>query len=86
MCCSRGHLSCKECIFENILAQKKETQRQQRQQERRRALVAEEMRQREAAVRQAEIERFERSQTSVVDLTVGDAALGTAETKVIDGK
>ncbi|KAJ3034214.1 hypothetical protein HDV00_005261 [Rhizophlyctis rosea] len=60
--CPSGHLACKECFFENILAQKKDIARQQKlagaqQTEADKAQAAE-----EEARRQAEIEQFERTQ------------------------
>jgi hypothetical protein len=69
VCCTQGHLYCKECILENILAQKKEILRQQK------LLEAKAKEEEEAAKRKAElakeavIQEFERQQVRITPIT-----------------
>ncbi|KAJ3323207.1 hypothetical protein HDU76_013697 [Blyttiomyces sp. JEL0837] len=56
----------KECIFENILSQKREIARLQKLSETQRQLIDDEIRRREEALKDAEIERFERTQTRIL--------------------
>ncbi|KAG0225155.1 hypothetical protein BGW41_004810 [Actinomortierella wolfii] len=66
VCCNQGHLSCRECIYENILAQRAEIQRQQAQQQADEARLAEEQAQKEAMAQQILLSEFERSQLGVL--------------------
>ncbi|KAF9187571.1 hypothetical protein BGZ51_001220 [Haplosporangium sp. Z 767] len=69
VCCPEGHLSCKECIYENILAQKLEIQRQaqklalQQEQEQKEQEIKEELAQ------QIILSEFEKSQMGVLSKT-----------------
>ena len=69
MCCSEGHLSCRECILENIVAQKQEIERlanmseQQRKQEEQEQLMKEELAQ------QILLDEFEKNQMGVLSKT-----------------
>ncbi|KAF9209484.1 hypothetical protein BGZ49_004075 [Haplosporangium sp. Z 27] len=69
VCCPEGHLSCKECIYENILAQKQEIERQaklytlQQQQELQEQSMKEELAQ------QIILKEFEKSQMGVLSKT-----------------
>src|SRR5437764_8867280 len=65
VCCSHGHLYCKECILENILAQKKEIQRQQKLLEEREKDEAEEAKRKEELAKEAIIQDFERQQVKI---------------------
>lgn len=89
MCCSMGHLACKECIFENILMQKKEMSRLKKLVEMQKTLIEDGIKQRELSMQQAEIEKFEKTQNRMtVDRSMAGSAGGNkvAETKIIDGK
>ncbi|KAF9974325.1 hypothetical protein BGZ73_002281 [Actinomortierella ambigua] len=66
VCCTQGHISCKECIYENILAQRAEIQRQQDQQQADEARLAEEQAKKEAMAQQILLSEFERSQMGVL--------------------
>ncbi|KXS16805.1 hypothetical protein M427DRAFT_97470, partial [Gonapodya prolifera JEL478] len=61
MCCSKGHIACKECILENILAQKTEIARQAKAASQH--VTTETMRQREQAEREHAkvVEEFQKS-------------------------
>ncbi|KAI9360016.1 nitric oxide synthase interacting protein [Zopfochytrium polystomum] len=85
MCCSQGHLACKECIFENILMQKREISRQQKLVETQRALINEETRQRVEAAKQAEVDKFEKTQTRVVGAGNAAGTDSATTSRVIDG-
>ncbi|KAF9353862.1 hypothetical protein BGX26_008388 [Mortierella sp. AD094] len=69
VCCPEGHLSCKECIYENILAQKQEIERQaklcalQQEQEQQDQILKEELAQ------QIILKEFEKSQMGVLSKT-----------------
>ncbi|KAG0252048.1 hypothetical protein BG011_007224 [Mortierella polycephala] len=69
VCCPEGHLSCKECIYENILTQKLEIQRQaqklalQQEQEQKEQEIKEELAQ------QIILSEFEKSQMGVLSKT-----------------
>ncbi|KAK3811966.1 MAG: hypothetical protein J3Q66DRAFT_348993 [Benniella sp.] len=69
VCCSEGHLSCRECILENIVAQKQEIERlanmseQQRKQEEQEQLMKEELAQ------QILLDEFEKNQMGVLSKT-----------------
>ncbi|RHZ88128.1 hypothetical protein Glove_26g111 [Diversispora epigaea] len=65
VCCSNGHLYCRECILENILAQKKEIKRQQLLLEAREKDEAEETKRKEEMAREAVIQKFERQQVRI---------------------
>ncbi|CAG8439597.1 10893_t:CDS:2 [Ambispora gerdemannii] len=65
VCCSHGHLYCKECIYENILAQKKEIKRQQLLFEQREKDEEEAAKRKEELAKEALILDFERQQVRV---------------------
>ncbi|KAF9157594.1 hypothetical protein DFQ26_008577 [Actinomortierella ambigua] len=73
--CTQGHISCKECIYENILAQRAEIQRQQDQQQADEARLAGEQAKKEALAHQILLSEFERSQMGV--LAKQDSVRGT---------
>ena len=66
VCCPEGHLSCKECIFENLLAQKAEIARQAKQLELFQAQEEKEQELKEAIAQQVILNEFERSQMGVL--------------------
>nr|CAG8632367.1 9689_t:CDS:10 [Entrophospora candida] len=65
VCCSHGHLYCKECILENILAQKKEILRQQKLLEERAKDEIEEVKRKDGLAKEAIIQDFERQQVKI---------------------
>jgi nitric oxide synthase-interacting protein len=65
LCCSHGHLFCKECIYENILAQKKEIKRKQLLLEARQNEETESAKRKEEEAREALITDFERQQVRI---------------------
>ncbi|CAG8488599.1 6617_t:CDS:2 [Acaulospora colombiana] len=65
VCCTQGHLFCRECILENILAQKKEIKRQQLILESRVKDEAEEAKRKEELAKEAVIQDFERQQVRI---------------------
>ncbi|RIA96336.1 hypothetical protein C1645_687968 [Glomus cerebriforme] len=73
ICCTQGHLYCKECILENILAQKKEISRQQK------LLEIKAKEEEEAAKRNAElakeavIQEFERQQVRITPISTNSS-------------
>lgn len=78
VCCPQGHLSCRECALENILAQKKEMQRQTKLLELKQAEEDEERRRKEEAAKEAIITDFERAQTKLLPEALRKAALGSS--------
>ncbi|KAJ3379412.1 hypothetical protein HDU84_006704 [Entophlyctis sp. JEL0112] len=83
--CTKGHLACKECFFENILAQKKEFSRMQTLYVAQQELIQKELDARIELLKQAEIERFEKTQTSLLG-GKGAGLKQQFETREIDGK
>jgi nitric oxide synthase-interacting protein len=65
VCCSQGHLYCKECILENILAQKKEILRQQKLLEVKAKDEEEEAKRKAELAKEAVIQEFERQQLRI---------------------
>ncbi|RKO92058.1 hypothetical protein BDK51DRAFT_20665, partial [Blyttiomyces helicus] len=81
-CCTDGHLACKECIFENILAQKKDISRQQKLADSQKQQMIEQSR------KDAEIELFEQTQSQFLpsaEALKKASDLGVGK-KIIDGK
>ncbi|KAF9163152.1 hypothetical protein BGX21_001519 [Mortierella sp. AD011] len=80
VCCPEGHLSCKECMYENILAQKQEIERQaklcalQQEQEQQEQTLKEELAQ------QIILKEFEKSQMGVLSKTKSVLGKLTADT------
>ncbi|KAG5461201.1 MAG: hypothetical protein BJ554DRAFT_6640 [Olpidium bornovanus] len=78
---TKGHLACKECFYENILAQKKEIARQQKEAGRIVALREAAAAKRELEAHQLLLDEFEKSQTHFLPMSrlnkeqsaVGDA-------------
>ncbi|KAF9904510.1 hypothetical protein EC991_002618 [Linnemannia zychae] len=66
VCCPEGHIACKECIYENILAQKQEIQRQTKQVELQALKEAQEQETKEALAQQIILDEFEKSQMGVL--------------------
>ncbi|KAF9915062.1 hypothetical protein BX616_006975 [Lobosporangium transversale] len=65
VCCTEGHLSCKECIYENILAQKMEIERQAKLSLLYQSQEAQEQQMREELAQQIILTEFERNQMGV---------------------
>ncbi|KAI8589254.1 hypothetical protein BDZ88DRAFT_154354 [Geranomyces variabilis] len=86
LCCSEGHLSCKECMFENILAQKKEIGRQQKLYQEQQQLLESERQRAVDAANNAEIAKFEQTETQFRP-SMMSAATDIGEGKrLMDGK
>ncbi|KAF8936044.1 hypothetical protein BGZ47_009686 [Haplosporangium gracile] len=66
VCCPEGHIACKECIYENILAQKQEIQRQAKQMELQTLQEAKEQETKELLAQQIILDEFEKSQMGVL--------------------
>jgi nitric oxide synthase-interacting protein len=66
VCCPEGHIACKECIYENILAQKQEIQRQAKQVELQTVQEAKEQENKELLAQQIILDEFEKSQMGVL--------------------
>ncbi|KAG0202509.1 hypothetical protein BGX28_004997 [Mortierella sp. GBA30] len=91
VCCPEGHISCKECIYENILAQKQEIQRQAQQLVIQQAQEQKEQEMKEELAQQVILSEFEKSQMGVLskttsvrgklsaDVALPDLPLGAAE-------
>src|SRR5438034_3662147 len=69
VCCTQGHLYCKECILENILAQKKEILRQQKVLEAKAKDEEEEIKRKAELAKEAVIQEFERQQVKITPIT-----------------
>ncbi|CAO3572519.1 unnamed protein product [Mortierella alpina] len=69
VCCPEGHISCKECIYENILAQKQEIQRQAEQVAMQQAQEQKEQELKEELAQQIILSDFEKSQMGVLSKT-----------------
>eukprot|EP00128_Syssomonas_multiformis_P001976 Colp12_sorted_trinity150504_noHs@6302 len=66
VCCLQGHLACKECLFENLLAQKKEITRQEKAFHEQLEKEKEEMRQQEVEQKIKAVEDFQATQGSLL--------------------
>ncbi|KAF9207352.1 hypothetical protein BGZ59_011185 [Podila verticillata] len=69
VCCLEGHLSCKECIYENILAQKLEIERQTKLLALQEAQAQKEQEQKEELAQQIILNEFEKSHMGVLSKT-----------------
>lgn len=74
VCCTQGHLYCKECILENILAQKKEILRQQKLLEAKAKDEEEEAKRKAELAKEAVIQEFERQQIKITPTTVTNSS------------
>jgi len=70
ICCTQGHLYCKECILENILAQKKEILRQQKILEAKAKDEEEEVKRKVELAKEAVIQEFERQQVKITPIAI----------------
>ncbi|KAJ3075961.1 hypothetical protein HDU98_006272 [Podochytrium sp. JEL0797] len=84
MACPSGHLACKECFFETILTQKQTHSRLQNLYKLQQDLMQQEMDARVEMLRQQEVDRFERTQVSVLGVST-QGGRGPAEVRVIEG-
>ncbi|KAI9205795.1 uncharacterized protein BJ171DRAFT_499620 [Polychytrium aggregatum] len=71
--CPKGHLACKECIYENILSQKKEIARKSDLKKLYESQQEEEVRAKELVQREQEIAQFEKTQTKLLAATETEA-------------
>ncbi|KAG0271540.1 hypothetical protein BGZ95_000640 [Linnemannia exigua] len=78
VCCPEGHIACKECIYENILAQKQEIQRQAQQVEIQAAKEAQEQENKELLAQQIILDEFEKSQMGVLSKAASVRTKGVA--------
>lgn len=69
VCCVEGHLSCKECIYENILSQKLEIERQTKLLALQEAQAQKEQEQKEELAQQIILNEFEKSHMGVLSKT-----------------
>jgi len=69
VCCLEGHLSCKECIYENILAQKLEIERQTKLLALQEAQALKDQEQKEELAQQIILNEFEKSHMGVLSKT-----------------
>ncbi|KAG0036032.1 hypothetical protein BGZ82_004779 [Podila clonocystis] len=69
VCCLEGHLSCKECIYENILAQKLEIERQTKLLALQEAQALKEQEHKEELAQQIILNEFEKSHMGVLSKT-----------------
>src|SRR6185436_4218422 len=81
-CCSQGHLYCKECIYENLLAQKKEIKRQQTLLEIRQKEEEEKAKRKEEEAKEAVILNFERQQVRIAPLSSNKKSHNETEEKM----
>ncbi|KAK9766835.1 hypothetical protein K7432_003798 [Basidiobolus ranarum] len=63
--CSEGHIACKECIYENIIAQKKEITRQNKDLESKKNQIEEERKRKEVEAQDVVIREFEKTQSQI---------------------
>ncbi|CAG8457413.1 10311_t:CDS:2 [Paraglomus occultum] len=82
VCCSQGHLYCKECIYENLLAQKKEIKRQQTLLEIRQKEEEEKAKRKEDEAKEAVILDFERQQVRIAPLSSNKKSLNVTEADI----
>ncbi|KAF8936075.1 hypothetical protein BGZ58_004636 [Dissophora ornata] len=69
VCCTEGHIACRECIYENILAQKQEIERQEKLGARQQAQEEQEQNMKEELAQQIILSEFEKSQMGVLSKT-----------------
>ncbi|RKP11031.1 hypothetical protein THASP1DRAFT_21358 [Thamnocephalis sphaerospora] len=79
LCCPKGHLACKECFYENILAQKREIARTLKLAESQQKAEQEQEQDKLLQAQQALLREFERTQTHVNAGARHTAAASTAE-------
>lgn len=63
MCCAKGHVSCRECVLESILAQTKEVDRQKKALAAQQDRLAKEDAERAELEQQRQVEQFARAQS-----------------------
>src|SRR6266540_2140703 len=86
VCCTQGHLYCRECVLENILAQKKEILRQQKLLEAKEKEEEEEEKRKPELAKEALIQEFERQQVRITPITTNNNGKGEIKAKsAIDG-
>jgi len=66
LCCLQGHLYCKECIYENILAQKKEAKRNKRKFEEEQQELQEKEEARKLQKKEEEVAAFGKSELGIL--------------------
>ncbi|KND03892.1 uncharacterized protein SPPG_01346 [Spizellomyces punctatus DAOM BR117] len=86
LCCTEGHLSCKECMYENILSQKKELARQFKLYKEQQEQQEESRRQTELAAKEAELTMFEQTQTQFLPSMMREATDIGEGKKLLGGK
>jgi len=85
MSCTKGHLYCKECIYSNLLDQKKDIKRKEKEWEQQQLKLQSEVEKKQEKEQQTIIEKFEKDTTSATSenktTTTTTAAAGTMELK-----
>ncbi|CAG8440124.1 10469_t:CDS:2 [Funneliformis mosseae] len=82
VCCTQGHLYCRECILENILAQKKEILRQQKLLEAKAKDEEEDDKRKAELAKEAVIQEFERQQVRITPIKTNNNGNGEVKSKV----
>jgi len=76
--CPKGHLFCKECIYSNLLAQKKEISKKLKEWGEEQTHLREEEQKKKEQEKMDEIQRFEKQETSVLPPTSSSSSKNTA--------
>lgn len=79
-CCRKGHLFCKECIFENLLTQKSEIRRKTALWEAQQKVLADKELQKQDATNAQKLQRFDEQESSILP----SASRGKEEAPVRD--
>ncbi|ORX90901.1 hypothetical protein K493DRAFT_379862 [Basidiobolus meristosporus CBS 931.73] len=80
--CTEGHIACKECIYENIVAQKKEIARQNKDLESRKSQLEEERKRKEAEAQDVVIREFEKTQSQISASRLASKTAGEEQSRV----
>ncbi|KAG0296618.1 hypothetical protein BGZ98_000880 [Dissophora globulifera] len=84
VCCTEGHIACRECIYENIIAQKKEIARQADMSALQQAQDEQEQNMKEELAQQIILSEFEKSQMGVLSKTKSVRGRLTADSPLPD--
>ncbi|KAI9098103.1 hypothetical protein DFS34DRAFT_97544 [Phlyctochytrium arcticum] len=86
MCCTSGHLSCKECMYENILSQKKDIIRSKKLYDDQQAQLEEARRRAADAAKGTELANFAKNQTQFQSSMMQSATDLPDGRKLLDGR
>ncbi|KAG0238285.1 hypothetical protein BGX31_003316 [Mortierella sp. GBA43] len=84
VCCSEGHLSCRECVLENIVAQKQEIERLAKMSELQKQQEEQEQQMKEELAQQILLNEFEKNQMGVLSKTKSVRGKLTNDTVIPD--